>query len=236
MTTTARRRGAPTKLRPEHIAALSVGSITLHDIMRTVGCSYQSAVKYAKGFDNVVRKSCPHSLDPRWLEVDWAANDAQIARQIGVTREAVRQARIRRGAPDSPVKHWRQVSINRAAEIDHDAPPQTVKELAESWGIAVTNVYTTARRLGVEYKRSPGNLWKYPWEEMNWDLPSRDLALLWIGKLTFSSRVCIATNRRRFGYPARWDAHNRNLTDDPAYVAALEAERRKVAAFNLEDL
>jgi len=152
-----------------------------------------------------------------WEKVDWCKRDAAIARDLGVSRERVRQVRASRGiGPSAHRKLVHQFSRWVIANRDrlHGLP---VYEVLKTFGCDLSQ--QVARRLlrahGVK-PHDPASRWR----GIEWRLPNRDLARIWD-----TSAKYIANIRARLHVgPAEWDAKSSKIGDDLKYQQALAQE------------
>ncbi len=115
--------------------------------------------------------------DHDWDAQDWTRRDVDIARDLGVTRERVRQVRAKRGL--TPKRQY----IDRYAEFlkaVNGAKSLSFRE-AKQMGVKIS-AFTFPRyctRAGIERHRNDDPRIKYPWNQMNWDLPNILLREIW---------------------------------------------------------
>jgi hypothetical protein len=160
----------------------------------------------------------------QWDSVDWKQRDAEIARDLGVTRECVRLVRRARGiGPSAAQTATRQLSrfIESKREKLHGL---LVEEVIHHCGTDLP--YHVVRRILREHDVRPHEA-ASPLRDIDWRLPNRDLAEVWK-----TSPRYIANLRARLGVgPATWTARAGESARSPArYVTALTAERQKAAA------
>jgi hypothetical protein len=159
----------------------------------------------------------------QWSKVDWTRRDAQIARELGVTRECVRLVRRARGMGPSAA----QVATR---ELEHFIALKRDK----LHGLLVEDVihhcatdlpYHVVRRILREQGVRPHET-QSPLRDIDWRLPNRELANIW-----GTSARYIANLRARVGVGrAEWSARNGSAHRNGKYTAALAAERQKVKA------
>lgn len=156
----------------------------------------------------------------QWNKVDWSMRDADIARDLGVTRECVRLARRMRGmGPSAPQAATRELGHFILANIDklHGLPVDDV--LAQSG----SNLpYYVCRRLLREHGVRPHEP-QSPMQNIDWRLPNRDLSKIW----GIDSRYVANLRARGNHGSAMWNARNRAIDGNGKYNAALAAERKK---------
>jgi hypothetical protein len=160
----------------------------------------------------------------QWGKVDWKLRDAEIARELGVTRECVRLVRRARGiGPSAAQTATRQLSrfISSNREKLHGL---LVEEVIHHSGTDLP--YHVVRRILREQDVKPHEATS-PLRDIDWRLPNRDLAGVWS-----TSPRYIANLRARLGVgPATWPARTGAATRSPAkYNSALAAERQKATA------
>ena len=155
-----------------------------------------------------------------WSKVDWNQRDADISRELGVTRECVRLVRKARGIGPSASHRAVQdlesfVSLNR--ERLHGSP---VEHVIEQSGTELP--YHVVRRVLREYQVQPHRAHS-TLRQIDWRLSNRDLAQIWR-----SSQRYIANLRARLGVgPARWSARSADSDRDSEYRAAFREELHK---------
>ena len=170
------------------------------------------------------------TLPPIWSSVDWRLQDSVIARQLGYSRERVRQVRIALGQPKSPdirrpgmTKRERvRAALAAVARVDA-GDTETAKRL----GVSHQLVQWARRDLGIP-KHKPVSLWR---DVANWSLVNDDLNAIW------GVRNC-ATYRRACGSPrAVFDYHGDRAAfqarmDLPEYLGMYVVEVGVAKAWN----
>src|SRR5687768_7740724 len=116
-----------------------------------------------------------------WESIDWKLTDAEIARRHGVSPQRVGVKRKKMGFPASNYRYHRLVPVYEAVSTHPLTLPQ---RLAEQTGIPVTQIYYVRGVLSI---RGNLNRDRYPWRQMNWELPNVDLARIWKAP---PSKVC----------------------------------------------
>lgn len=174
------------------------------------------AVRFGYQFPDRRRAVSPE----QWGKVDWTCRDADIARELGVTRECVRLVRNARGAGPSAARqavrrmeHWIEDHRDRlhgllVEEVIHhsrtDLPYHVVRRILRDRSVRPHQPYSSLRNI-------------------DWRLPNRDLADVW-----GTSARYVANLRARLGAgPSIWSARDPNVARDLGYRAALAQERRK---------
>jgi hypothetical protein len=185
----------------------------LHEPYATV---YRWADTFAYPFPDRRRRGRVSTT--QWDSVEWGLRDAVIARELGVSRERVRQVRAVRGM--GPSEH--RASVQRfeqfvAAEAQrlHGLPiAQIIREYGSDLSPQIAR--RIARAAGVR-PHDPESRWR----NVDWRLTNRDLAVVW-----GTSPKYIANVRARLGVgPAHWDARStRNITE-VSYIDALAQEK-----------
>lgn len=157
-----------------------------------------------------------------WTKVDWTLRDAEIARQLGVTRECVRLVRKARGIGPSAAQAATR-ELERFVVTHRDRlHGLLVEEVIHHCGTSLP--YHVVRRILRENDVRPRQP-RSPSRDMDWRLPNRDLAEIW-----GSSPRYVANLRARLGVgPADWKA-GANGANSAGYTSARADERRKVQA------
>jgi hypothetical protein len=159
----------------------------------------------------------------QWENVDWKLRDAEIARELGVTRECVRLVRRARGiGPSAAQAATRQLSrfIGGNREKLHGL---LVEEVIHHSSTDLP--YHVVRRILREHDVKPHEATS-PLRDIDWRLPNRDLATLWN-----TSPRYIANLRARLGVgPAMWTARTGESRSPARYQTAFTAERQKATA------
>jgi hypothetical protein len=155
-----------------------------------------------------------------WAQVDWAKRDAEIARELGVTRECVRLVRKARGmgpsAAQSATREMEGFILANCGKL-HGL---LVEDVIHHSGTELP--YHVVRRLLRENKIRPHEA-QSPLRDVDWRLPNRDLAALW----GTSPRYIANLRARLVAGPAAWSARNGELKRNRAYANALAAEKQK---------
>jgi len=145
--------------------------------------------------------------------LDWTKRDIELSWEVGVTRERIRQWRVRLGK--AKVKSW-VINMERFKEIAGNGPvdtrdprykmnPQTVRRYASCMGLPV-----------LKFKTGPKC--RHPWEKMNWDLPNSVLAEIWgIRPIYVGNRRCTLRKGKPKFYPS-----TSNLEEWRSVIAAEE--------------
>lgn len=155
-----------------------------------------------------------------WRRIDWRKTNIQIARELGVSRERVRQ--VRRTAGIAPVQTPAQRFYHFVITHREQLRGCTVRGAIELSGHKVC--YEVARQVLRKAGITPFQRKEEP-VPLDWRLPNRDLARIY-GR----SEQQIANLRFRTGAgPARWDLRGGRALKDAGYRTALETEKRKAA-------
>lgn len=181
------------------------------------------------------------SWPDRYEGVDWTLQDTEIARVLDVSREAVRQQRRKRNAPDSPRKGKNKgkfklnpetqamldlvpkIAGKKLSEIYNLLPPDLKKFFDSKKPNALMGLYQFLYSHKIEFKPNRPFTWVGLIDSINWDLPNVDLDNLWNRK---KQPNIMANLRCRYKKPAaKWDGRLNH--DSPDYKAALAAEEKK---------
>jgi len=156
----------------------------------------------------------------QWKRVDWRKRDADIARELGVTRECVRLVRRSRGiGPSAAQMAVRELEgfVLRHRDRLHGLLVEDVIRHSGS-DLPYHVVRRVLRQHGVTPHEPQSSL-----REIDWRLPNRDLAIVWQTTPRY-----IANLRARLGAgPAKWNARRRDLARDTVYRHAIAHEKRK---------
>jgi len=199
--------------------------LSLHDVAKMLGESYASVYRWADlfgySFPDLRRRG--RVSESAWADADWSLRDADLARQLGVSRERIRQVRAARGI--GPSAHRNEVQkfqrwVKANVQKLHGQP---VAEVMESFGGSLS--LQVARRIlrsaGVK-PHDPGSRWR----GVDWRLPNRDLAKLWDASPKYVANI---RARLKVG-PARFNLKNGNTVQNDRYKKAVADERKKVVA------
>ena len=84
--------------------------LDLSALAQALGTAYSTARRWAFLFGYpITDRRCRGPRD-KWNSIDWKLSDSQIARNLGVTRERVRQVRKQQGLPPSTGRHRRAIA------------------------------------------------------------------------------------------------------------------------------
>jgi len=175
----------------------------------------------------------------KWRSWDWTKQDAELARETGLTRERIRQIRRLLGAPKS-LHHNRHPTQSRqtliklqwAAENLDRLKGLTVTEMEREYGI-----YSQSPVL--RFLRAQGVLrhgcFKHPWHLMNFELPSGVLERIW----KLASRLAAKYRYQKRLTAPKWAlfgglAALQRRGQLRAFNRAVRAEERKAAKYFAE--
>ncbi|MDB5301382.1 MAG: hypothetical protein JWO87_3045 [Phycisphaerales bacterium] len=205
----------------ERFAALKPG-LNLQEISEQLQESYASVYRWADlfsyPFPDLRRLGRVAAED--WERVDWKLRDAEIARDLGVSRERVRQVRASRGIGPSAhralvLKFGNWAAANR--ERLHGVP---VAEVLRTHGTNLSQ--QVARRILRSHSILPHDP-ASRWRNADWRLPNRDLARIWGTSAKYIANI---RARLRAGV-ASWDAKSSRIVGNPQYQKALAQETLK---------
>lgn len=155
-----------------------------------------------------------------WRRVDWRKTNVQIAHELGVSRERVRQVRRTSGIPpvQTAAQRFYQFAITHRQQL-HDSTVRGAIALS-GMGICYEVARQVLRKAGIKpFKRKDDPL------PHDWRLPNRDLARIYGRSEQQIANLRFRTSAR----PAQWDLRGGRALKDPAYRAALEKEMRRAA-------
>ena len=174
----------------------------------------------------------------QWRAVDWTKQDVELAREMGLSRERIRQIRQLLGVPQSPhhgsysaYRHRNALALQWAAENLDRLEGMSGEEVRRKHGFPRHfQVYEFLRAKGV--LRNGNRIRKYRWSLMNFELPNGALQRIW--KLP---RYRATTYRSRKHLPApKWSLAGglgalQRRGELRAYHRAVKAEERKAARY-----
>lgn len=166
-----------------------------------------------------------------WRRVDWTKRDIDIAREVGRTKERVRQMRRELRKPNSPYHRW----PDRAFEIEEVAAHLNGTAVNSRDLEAIGLSRESALRHGIKVVLIPvmeRKSSKHPWHLMNWDLPNADLEEIWRVPTQRPSSGAgahsdVAQRRSEKKHPRRWNRAGGRRPNEAAYWRALDAEQIK---------
>ncbi|HEY8751150.1 MAG TPA: hypothetical protein VIM11_24415 [Tepidisphaeraceae bacterium] len=214
----------PTAIRKEWFAKISrlPGGLDLHKAARMLREPYGAVRRWGVIFGYEFPDRRRAVSRESWEKIDWGKRDAQIARELGVTRECVRLVRKARGmGPSAAQAATRNLERFIAAHCDK-LHGLLVEEVIHHSGTGLP--YHVVRRLMRDKSIRPHEA-QSPLRDIDWRLPNRDLAILW----STSSRY-IANLRARLGTgSASWNARDGELKRNRTYANALSSEKQKAS-------
>mgnify|MGYP002413555356 CR=1 FL=1 len=119
-------------------------------LAQRLGVSKQRVAQIRKreGITAFARRSRRRAIKIDWGKADWSRTDQQIARDIGTYASCVRRARIRAGAPASPVARPRKLDLAATLRIQQErASGASLRELAARYGISESMASMVSRGL-----------------------------------------------------------------------------------------
>ena len=118
----------------------------------------------------------------KWSKLDWSKQDVELADEMGLSRERIRQIRKQVGAPE-PTHHRRSRKTAQALQWAKDKLDKfkglSAAELRRKYGLS--RYWQT----GLLYQflkpllRDGRRIRKHPWDLMNFRLPNRGLERIW---------------------------------------------------------
>jgi len=177
----------------------------------------------------------------KWRSWDWSKQNAELARETGLTKERIRQIRQLLGAPQSP-NYRKDLSRLRRNTTALQWAAKNLDRLKGLSGAEVERKYGFWRDCPVgEFLKAKGVLRngrlfpKHRWGLMNFELPSRVLERIW--RLPFNMAVAYRSRKhlpapkwRLAGGPAALQRRGQLR----AYNRAVTAEERKAAKYFAE--
>jgi hypothetical protein len=134
-----------------------------------------------------------------WDKVDWNKQDIELSKLFGVSREAVRQARLRHGKRSlTPWK--RTVPIAETILMNIDSSDMTLSELAKAAGCQERRVKHLLSKIGKTYQQEDKIRGIYDWSKFpaeQWrDKTDKQLAVI----IGIDNPVIVTQWRKRHGY------------------------------------
>lgn len=146
--------------------------------------------------------------------------DSDIARELGVSREAVRQARVRLHMPAASTLFKNKQLDNLT---DAEWKSYNNKMLSEMYGMAPSTV--SEYRVRNNKPKCTVRRYSYPpkiSDSMNWELPSEVLAAIWGNQYHYVTMVRYRENRGKSKWDLRKDKSR--LRDDPTFIKMFNEE------------
>jgi len=116
-----------------------------------------------------------------WDQVDWLKQDIVLSRELGCSREAVRQARIRlKGGSPVSFHGWTGETIKNKL-VDIDTTLYDISQLADKLGASKRHVATVLRELGLSCKSLPNGNSVHDWSKLPvdwWKKTDKELAVI----------------------------------------------------------
>lgn len=174
----------------------------------------------AREMELVDRRRAPQGRRD-WSGTDWSLSNSEIGRRLGLSHEAVRQARERyQGGPKAPTnpQRFRDYVATHKPALDGLTVAEAIA--ASEVAVVASTAGNVLRAAGVEVARAP--LWGRL-ARADWRLPISDLARIWGKRPTY-----VANYRAARAMPqARWDLRHPPTRDDREYLEALRAEEAR---------
>ena len=171
----------------------------------------------------------------KWSKVDWSKQNCELADEMGLSGERIRQIRQQVGALKST--HHRRMHKTRQAlqwaksNLD-ELKGLSTAELGRKYGLSSRwrsgPIYLFLKPFLRDGKR------KYPWDRMNFRLPNRDLARIWRVPPNLVSKRRLKKQRP----PPTWSCKTgrggiqfSGREQLQAYQQAVKAEERKAVRY-----
>ena len=137
-----------------------------------------------------------------WVKADWSLQDVEIARELGCSRERVRQARLdpEIGKGVQPLRFRKRTTITAESRLSlMDTTGMTLDKVADLAGCKEQRAALILRKLGKGYRRRPRGAATCDWSKFpgDWLLRTdKEIAVL-VGA---SVPAVVAQWRNRHGY------------------------------------
>lgn len=109
-------------------------------------------------------------------KIDWTKTDSEIAREIGRTRESVRQNRVVRNKPKA--YSWMKKLAN-FQEVFKGFQELSMKQANTKLKIDLFTLKRYCHNSGIKWVADRKQTSKYPWDKINWDLSDSVLVSIW---------------------------------------------------------
>ena len=130
-----------------------------------------------------------------WDEIDWAEQDVTIARELGCSKERVRQRRLELGKRRSPDHCKHNAGVLREL-LSMETEKMTLKDIARKVRYTEVSIARILRRNGrawVKFDRR--TVGKYRWDDADWMRSDREIA----EALGVPNPATVCVKRRRLG-------------------------------------
>lgn len=137
----------------------------------------------------------PRVKPETYAHLDWANKpDAELAREVGLTRERIRQIRARLGHPRA---HAWALKFERFKKKFEGRTELTFEDARKEFPMCNTTFLDYCARCGIKTPvRGTGPPTRYPWHLYDWRLPSKILGGIWK-----HNPGSIANHRSAYGKP-----------------------------------
>jgi len=195
--------------------------LSLQRVSKKLKENYASVYRWAELFDyqfpDLRRNGRVSSAE--WDKVDWTERDADIARELGVSRERVRQVRADRQAGPSSHRLTVRKFVGWCKARRKELHGQTVAAVVAKFGGGLSQqVARRIMRAARVEPHDPGERWR----EAEWRLPNRDLAEIWDASPKYVANI---RARLQVGH-AQWDSRN-GAASDARYRKLITTEKQK---------
>jgi hypothetical protein len=196
--------------------------LTLREAARALKEPYASVSFWCKKFRypfEAVKRGRKTTID--WDAVDWARKNCDLARELGVSGERVRQVRLARDLPPTQ-KHSGNGNTFRDFVRAHRRRlnRMSIRQMIAECGAAISTAtaHTVLKKAGIRLRPH-----MIPWGQVNWELGDVELAQIWCTDVPYVARV----RRKKLGERPHWDGDAQGNLDDPAHERAVAQEREK---------
>ncbi len=202
----------------ERFSKLKPG-MNLREIAAELGEAYPSVYRWADlfkyDFPDLRREGRVTQED--WKRIDWSKRDAEIARELCLSRERVRQVRASEGHRPSAQRAATE-RFERWVETNREKlNGMHVAEILQFFGASISP--QIARRLLRAHAIQPHDP-TARWRELDWRLPNRDLGRIWSTSAKYIANV---RAQLKVG-PAKWDAKSSRIEHLLEYQQCLAQE------------
>ena len=168
----------------------------------------------------------------KWSKMDWSKQNSELADEMGLSQERIRQIRQQLGAPNpTHPNRWRKTAqaLQWAKDNLDKFKGLSGAELEREYGLSR---HWQSGPLYLLLKPFLREKRKHPWVQIDFRLPNRDLALIWRLPPNLVSKHRLMKQRQPPTWrckPGRGDIQFSGRAQVQAYRRAVKAAERKAA-------
>jgi hypothetical protein len=196
--------------------------LTLSELAERLESNYLTIQRWAAYFSYPI-KDKRFGSDVKWQSVNWSLRDAELARQLNLSRERVRQMRnsLSAGlpAPRAMIRRFEDFAVAQRAQLSGLTLEETIRSFGEPIGLNAARRILSKRGVHLARAKRPTS----PVRKLDWRLPNRELAAIWR-----MSAMKVAAARQRYAVgPAMWDCRASEKITDPIFLRMRAAEKTR---------